>query len=614
MLHTTSMKKNEATYKKSYYDAYKRARGVTYDDLKQQKLLTDRGAYMTFLEEKVTRLTASLLTVQGFDERIESFQTQMNLMEDKILNINRTVRRNTRDINGTGATGGFNTSHAVGSSSMHNKSKSSGLLNKSIVDQQISSQELCERVETMEDMYLKVEKAVVNINSTLAQQGNVNNDTAKKLEETQRNMEEHIIRMEEQWGLKFDTYKKQLQRIADDNVRLLKQTMLEYKNDLKKQNKMELEKYKYDIIAKQNDLFDQIRIQLDERNDQYVEDRVRFYNDKMQEISMEQNNQFNKHVEFMDKKITNFYEKLEQDRKSEHNKHMLMVNREQATWKKEVNETQLKLKQYINAAIDENKHENQRIWNEQHEKINVLINNTSNHFSKQLNETLNKTKDIIEKERTMIQTEHQHVKKDLSNQTHLYETKLLTHENKLESHLDETKQMYKDMQGLMNNLQEQTNASNNKCINDLNQIKLSVERKFTQNVIDIKKHTKELMGQQLLQMKQKNDQLYEEVTQEQMSNLNELEQKMEHSFDTTNKTFNKYFEESKHDFNKLLKKEMNNTTAAVFKEIEQWKHNTLSSQLDNIYKHIDDLNTQQKNDMESNVKTPLIVGTYTTCL
>ena len=54
MLHTTSMKKNEAKYGKTYYDAYKRARGVTYDDLKQQKLLTDRGAYMTFLEEKVT--------------------------------------------------------------------------------------------------------------------------------------------------------------------------------------------------------------------------------------------------------------------------------------------------------------------------------------------------------------------------------------------------------------------------------------------------------------------------------------------------------------------------------------------------------------------------------
>ena len=42
----------QSTHKKTYYDAYKRARGVTYDDLRKQKLLTDRGAYMTFLEEK----------------------------------------------------------------------------------------------------------------------------------------------------------------------------------------------------------------------------------------------------------------------------------------------------------------------------------------------------------------------------------------------------------------------------------------------------------------------------------------------------------------------------------------------------------------------------------
>ena len=123
-----------------------------------------------------------------------------------------------------------------------------------------------------------------------------------------------------------------------------------------------------------------------------------------------------------------------------------------------------KLKQYINTTIDENKHENERIWIEQQEKINVLINNTSSRFSKQLNEALSKTKDIIEKEKSIIQTEHQHVKKDLSNQTHLYETKLLTHENKLESHLDQTKQMYKDMQGLMNNLQEQTNASKSSTV------------------------------------------------------------------------------------------------------------------------------------------------------
>ena len=89
---------NGSSTKASYLDAYKRARGVTYDDLRQQKLLTDRGAYMTFLEEKVTRLTASLMTVQGFDERIESFQSQVNVMEDKIANVARIVRRNVRAV------------------------------------------------------------------------------------------------------------------------------------------------------------------------------------------------------------------------------------------------------------------------------------------------------------------------------------------------------------------------------------------------------------------------------------------------------------------------------------------------------------------------------------
>ena len=430
-------------HKKTYYDAYKRARGVTYNDLKQQKLLTDRGAYMTFLEEKVTRLTASLLTVQGFDERIESFQTQMNLMEDKLLNINRTVRRNTRDINNNNSgIGGLNTTTTANHNNNTTLNKSGTMMNRSIIDHQVNQQQLNERLEIMEDMYLKVEKHIVSINNTLTQQNNRNNETTKNFEKMQKNMEEHIIRMENQWELKFDTYKKELQRISDDNLRIFKQTMNEYKNDLNKQNKIELDKYKYDMTTKQNDVLDKVRIQLDERNDRYVEDRIRFFNDKMHEINTEQNKQFDKHVDTMEKKISNFYDKLEQDRKNEHNKHILMVNREQTAWKHEVNETQIKLKEYINTTIEENKRENERIWNKQHEQINILIDQTKNTFNKQLKEAINKTKDIVEKEKKMIQTEHTHVKKDLNNQTHMYETKLLEHENKLENNLEETRRMY----------------------------------------------------------------------------------------------------------------------------------------------------------------------------
>ena len=83
--------------------------------------------------------------------------------------------------------------------------------------------------------------------------------------------------------------------------------------------------------------------------------------------------------------------------------------------------------------------------------------------------------------------------------------------------------MYNEIQTVMNNVQEDAINSNNKCMNDLNQIKLNLERKFTQNIIDMKKHLKEVSSQQLLQMKQKNDHLYEEITQEQMTNLNDLE-------------------------------------------------------------------------------------------
>ena len=238
----------------AYYDAYKRARGVTYDDLRKQKLLTDRGAYMTFLEEKVTRLTASLLTVQGFDERIESFQTQMNLMEEKIMNVTRTVRRNTRDINNNDLGQGFG---GQASKSMFGKSM---LGKSSIVDNQVGKTQVSERLEIMEDMYAKMEKHIAGINNKLRGQDTLNEEMEKKFETMQKDMEEHLIRVEEQWELKFLTYKKELQRMAEENLRALKSAMSENKKELETQIKADLDRHKYDISNKQNDLMEQVRI------------------------------------------------------------------------------------------------------------------------------------------------------------------------------------------------------------------------------------------------------------------------------------------------------------------------------------------------------------------
>ena len=87
-----------------------------------------------------------------------------------------------------------------------------------------------------------------------------------------------------------------------------------------------------------------------------------------------------------------------------------------------------------------------------------------------------------------------------------------------------------------------------------------------------------------------------------MTNLNDLEQKMDQNFNNTNKIFDKIQDEMKDDFHKILKKEINNSSSTILKEIDIWKRDTLSQQFDGIYKYIDDINTQQKDDMQSNIK------------
>jgi hypothetical protein len=50
------------------------------------RLLTDRSAYVSFLEVQLERATAACLATQGFSERIEQLQTQISRLEAKIGN------------------------------------------------------------------------------------------------------------------------------------------------------------------------------------------------------------------------------------------------------------------------------------------------------------------------------------------------------------------------------------------------------------------------------------------------------------------------------------------------------------------------------------------------
>ena len=50
----------------------------------RQRLLTDRSAYVSFLEVQLERVTAACLTTQGFSDRIEQLQNQISALEAKI--------------------------------------------------------------------------------------------------------------------------------------------------------------------------------------------------------------------------------------------------------------------------------------------------------------------------------------------------------------------------------------------------------------------------------------------------------------------------------------------------------------------------------------------------
>lgn len=76
-----------------YWEKYKeRHRGESAEKSDLSKLTTDKQAYISFLEVNLERVTQSVLTTQGFSDRIESLQSQLTSSDEKLLNLTRLVK------------------------------------------------------------------------------------------------------------------------------------------------------------------------------------------------------------------------------------------------------------------------------------------------------------------------------------------------------------------------------------------------------------------------------------------------------------------------------------------------------------------------------------------
>ena len=95
--YNSNSKKRQAmdSSSRSYYKDYIRRRDhstMKKDVLEQKRGLTDRAAYMSFLEVQLERVSAACMTSEAFSDRIEQIQSQVMTMEKKISNLSSAMQ------------------------------------------------------------------------------------------------------------------------------------------------------------------------------------------------------------------------------------------------------------------------------------------------------------------------------------------------------------------------------------------------------------------------------------------------------------------------------------------------------------------------------------------
>lgn len=78
----------------SYYDQHRHTSGVDKIAKEQMQfnkptLLTDRGAYLNYLEVQLERVSTACLSVQAYDDRFNDMQSLIVSLDSKIQTLNK---------------------------------------------------------------------------------------------------------------------------------------------------------------------------------------------------------------------------------------------------------------------------------------------------------------------------------------------------------------------------------------------------------------------------------------------------------------------------------------------------------------------------------------------
>jgi hypothetical protein len=67
----------------SYSEEYFRKKNLKKTLTTPTQLLTDRGAYLNYLEQQLERVSSACLTVHSYDERLVDFETLIKALEQR---------------------------------------------------------------------------------------------------------------------------------------------------------------------------------------------------------------------------------------------------------------------------------------------------------------------------------------------------------------------------------------------------------------------------------------------------------------------------------------------------------------------------------------------------
>jgi hypothetical protein len=363
---------------------------------------------MTFLEEKVTRLTASLMTVQGFDERIESFQTQANLMEDRVSNLGRAVRRNARLV-------------------QSEDRESEGLLAE--LDRAGSLSNVNERLESVEDKASSTRRDVAQLKQKSQNLHSRNADVEANMKGMKESLESDMANMKIFLKLQFETFTKtidnRLNQESQERLRRVEEIVAGVKDEFSGK----FNQYKTNEAERGRLLLMNIKNEHEKFKHGFEADMDNAFKTKIGSLLQENEKSLLELKTEIGSTLHNFRDALHQEQNSQSNRFMELIHTENDKQSDKYDTMLEEQRVYFNEVVLNNDRKLQDFLKKHSTTVQGKIDASAEHFAARLKDYKHGTDENLKSAQTSTRRELEAMKQSNAEALQAYENQLLESAN-----------------------------------------------------------------------------------------------------------------------------------------------------------------------------------------